>query len=290
MVNEKTKAVPPSRARDLFKKEAPMNNLHRELAPVSANAWKQIEVEAARALKQHLAARRVVNIVGPPAGDLSAVGTGHVAPIEPLAEGIQSALREVKALVELRVPFELSRITIDDIERGALDPDWTPLKEAMRTIAFAEDRAVFNGYAAAGIRGIRDVASSRAVPLTSSMKRYADVVARAVGQLRLAGVEGPYVLVLGARPYAATSGGSDDGYPVSQHLERLVGGGIVWAPAIEGGFVLSLRGGDFELTVGQDFAIGYSGHSTTAVEFYVRETFTFRMLTAEAAVFLFPAE
>jgi uncharacterized linocin/CFP29 family protein len=105
-------------------------------------------------------ARRVVDIVGPSGPTLSAVGTGHVAPIEPPSEGVQSALRGVKALVELCVPFELSRSAIDDVERGALDSDWSPVKEAMRRIAFAEDRAVFDGYAAANIEGIRQAASN----------------------------------------------------------------------------------------------------------------------------------
>jgi uncharacterized linocin/CFP29 family protein len=51
----------------------------------------------------------------------------------------------------------------------------------------------------------------------------------------------------------AASGGGDDGYPVFHHIERIVDGGIIWGPSIEGGLVLSLRGGDFELTVGEDF-------------------------------------
>ena len=158
----------------------------------------------------------------------------------------------------------------------------------MRRIAFAEDRAVFDGYAAAGIEGIRAAASNPAVPLPTGVKRYSDAVARAVGQLRLAGVEGPHALVLGADAYMAASGGSDDGYPVFHHIERIVDGGIIWAPAIEGGLVLSLRGGDFELTVGQDFSIGYLSHSATTVDLYVQESFTFRTLTTEAAVALSP--
>lgn len=265
-----------------------MNNLHRELAPISEAAWAEIEAEATRTLKRHLAARRVVDLVGPSGPALAAVGTGHLEPVEPPAEGVEAARREVKALVELRVPFTVSRSAIDDVERGARDSDWSPVKEAMRTIAFAEDRAVFDGYAAAGIQGIRQVADNPTVPLPVSVKRYSDAVAQATGRLRLAGVEGPYALVLGANAYMAVSGGSDDGYPVFHHLERMVDGGIVWAPAIEGGFVLSLRGGDFELTVGQDFSIGYLGHSATTVDLYVQETFTFRMLTAEAAVVLVP--
>ncbi len=263
-----------------------MNNLHRELAPISEAAWAEIEEEAARTLKRHLAARRVVDMVGPSGPGLAAVGTGHVAAIAPPADGVQSLAREVKPLVELRVPFQLSRGAIDDVERGALDSDWSPVKEAMRKIAFAEDRAVFEGYAAAGIEGVCEAASNPAVPLPANVERYSNAVARAVGALRLAGVEGPYALVLGGDAYTAASGGSDDGYPVFHHLERIVDGGIVWAPAIAGGFVLSLRGGDFELTVGQDFSIGYLSHTATTVDLYVQESFTFRTLTSEAAVAL----
>jgi uncharacterized linocin/CFP29 family protein len=138
-----------------------MNNLHRELAPISDSSWSQIKLEASRTLKRHLAARRVVDVLGPKGLELSAVGTGHLRQIETLGDGIQAAQREVKALVELRVPSELTRQAIDDMERGARDSDWLPVKEAARKIAFAEDRSVFDGYAAAGIHGIRYSASCR---------------------------------------------------------------------------------------------------------------------------------
>src|ERR1700743_850297 len=132
-----------------------MNNLHRGLAPISDAAWAQIEEEASRTLKRHLAARRVVELDGPKGTDFSAVGTGHLRDIATPGDGVQAAQRDVRALVELRVPFELTREAVDDVERGSNDSDWEPLKEAARKIAFAEDRAVFDGYAAAGIQGIR---------------------------------------------------------------------------------------------------------------------------------------
>ncbi len=267
-----------------------MNNLHRELAPISDAAWAQIEEEASRTLKRHLAARRVVDVHGPKGLELSAVGTGHLHQVQAPGDGIQAAQRDAKALVELRVPFELTRQAIDDVERGATDSDWSPLKDAARKIAFAEDRSVFGGYAAAGIQGMRQGSGNPAVALPSNVKGYPDAVAQAVSQLRLAGVNGPYTLVLGSDPYTAISGGSDEGYPVLQHIQRLVDAEIVWAPAIEGGFVLTTRGGDFQLDIGQDISIGYSSHSTTIVELYLQETFTFRLLTTEAAVVLAPAE
>ncbi len=76
------------------------------------------------------------------------------------------------------------------------------------------------------------------------------------------------------------------GYPVLQHIQRLVDGDIVWAPAIAGGLLLTTRGGDFELDIGQDISIGYLSHSEAAVELYLQESFTFRLLTTEAAVAL----
>jgi len=265
-----------------------MNNLHRELAPISEQAWAQIEQEASRTLKRHLAARRVVDVLGPKGLDLSAVGTGHVHELQPPGDGIRVVQREVMALVELRVPFEVTRQAIDDVERGATDSDWWPVKEAAQKIAFAEDRSVFDGYGAAGIQGVREGTSNPVVPLSPDVKGYPESVARAVSQLHLAGVNGPYALVLGAEAYTAVSGGSDEGYPVLHHIQRLVDGEIIWAPAIEGGFVLTTRGGDFELDIGQDISIGYLSHSQMAVELYLQESFTFRVLTSEASVVLAP--
>lgn len=263
-----------------------MNNLYRELAPISDAAWDQIDEEASRTLKRYLAARRVVDVPEAKGLALAAVGTGHVQAIEGPGEGIQAARRAANAVIELRVPFKLSRQAIDDVERGAVDSDWSPVKEAARKIAFAEDRAVFDGWAAAGIGGIRPGASNKAMTLPSAPMGYPSVVAQAVNQLRLAGCNGPYRLVLGADAFAAVSGSSEEGYPVLQHLQSLVDGEIVWAPAIVGGLVLTTRGGDFELDVGQDLSIGYLGHSQTDVELYFLETFTFRLLTTEAAVAL----
>ena len=96
-----------------------MNNLHRELAPISEAAWAQIEEETSRTLKRYLAGRRVVDVRQPGGVGLSAIGTGHLRTIAAPADGILARQREVKALIELRVPFELDRQAIDDVERGA---------------------------------------------------------------------------------------------------------------------------------------------------------------------------
>jgi uncharacterized linocin/CFP29 family protein len=267
-----------------------MNNLHRELAPISDAAWAQIEEEASRTLKRYLAARRGVDVEGPSGVSLSAVGTGHLRGIKATSDGILARQREVNALVELRVPFDLNRQQIDDVERGANDSDWQPAKDAARIIAFAEDRAIFDGYAAAGIGGIRQGTSNPVMTLPDDIRQYPDAIAQALEQLRMAGVNGPYAAVLGADAYTGLSETSDHGYPVMRHIERQVDGKIVWAPAIAGAFVLTTRGGDFGFYLGQDFSIGYLSHTDTVVRLYLQETFTFLLLTTEASVALNPAK
>jgi uncharacterized linocin/CFP29 family protein len=266
-----------------------MNNLHRELAPISDAAWAQIEEETTRTLKRYLAGRRVVDVPSPGGVALPAVGTGHLKPIAAPAEGILARQREVKPLVELRVPFELMRQTIDDVERGSDDADWQPAKDAAMKIAFAEDRAIFNGYHDASIQGIRESTSNPIDTLPADVRDYPDAVAHALSQLRLVGVNGPYSVLLGAEEYTALAEIRDHGYPVLEHVKRIVDGNLIWAPAIEGAFVLTTRGGDFELNIGQDVSIGYLSHSDSAVQLYLQETLTFRVLTTEASVALSPS-
>jgi deferrochelatase/peroxidase EfeB len=59
---------------------------------------------------------------------------------------------------------------------------------------------------------------------------------------------------------------------------------------LAGAFVLTTRGGDFDLHIGQDVSIGYLSHTNTSVRLYLQETFTFLLLTEEAAVALAPTQ
>lgn len=263
-----------------------MNNLHRELAPVSEAAWASISEEATRTFRLHLAGRRVVDVTGPDGSTLAAVGTGHLASIAPPGDGVSARVRSAVALVELRVPFTLDRQQVDDVERGAQDADWQPVKDAAKKIAFAEDRAIFEGYPAAGITGIRQGSSNPALTLPADVRDYPNAISQAVTSLRLAGVGGPFSLLLSADAYTAVTETADHGYPIRDHLARVVDGDIIWAPAIDGAFVLSGRGGDYELRLGQDLSIGYLSHDADNVRLYFQESLTFLGYTAEASVAL----
>jgi uncharacterized linocin/CFP29 family protein len=263
-----------------------MDDLRRELAPISSLAWRAIDEEAKQQLSVTLAARRIVDFKGPLGWDASAVGTGEYDALtnSPMG-GVNAGLRRVLRLVELRAPFELSRREIDSMDRGAPTFDRDPVRAAARAIAMAEDRAVFHGYAAAEIQGICSAAEGAALELTRDYQKYPLVVSEALARLRTEGVGGPYAIALGPDCYKGLTGtATAGGYPVLDHVEQLIPGAIIWAPGVSGAVVASTRGGDFELSVGRDFSIGYEDHSSTLVRLYLEESFTFRVLSPEAAV------
>jgi len=260
-----------------------MNLLKRELAPITPEAWAQIDEEAKRVLKLHLAGRKFVDFSGPHGDALGAVNTGRLAKVDPSMTEVRARVRLVQPLIELRVPFELDIDDLDDASRGATDLDLDPLIAAAARIARAEDQAIFRGWSAAGIHGILD--STDLAPMA-----YADpaglplAVSGAKETLRRAGVDGPYALVLGPRPFDELQAAAEDGYPIQRRVASLVER-IIWAPALEDdGVLVSLRGGDFELSVGRDLGIGFRDHDGERVRLYLTESFTFRVLERGAAV------
>lgn len=267
-----------------------MSDLLRGLAPVSEAAWKHIQQEAQRTLKSMLAGRKLVDFCGPLGWQASAISLGRAEPVEAGFDdgrpsgGVQVRLRQVLPLVELRVPFELSREELEALGRGAKDPNLDAVRQAARHGALAEDRAIFQGYSAAGIRGLMEESSSSPLQLSEDFDKYPGVVVEAINKLHMAGVNGPYAIALGPRCWAGLNQGTENGYPIIGHVKRLLDGPIVSAPTLSGALVLSTRGGDFELTVGQDFSLGYLEHTAEKVRLYLQESFTFRVLSPEAAV------
>jgi len=263
-----------------------MNDLLRELAPISSEGWRSIEDEAKRTLTAMLAARRLVDFSGPLGWERSALSLGRteMLPIN-AGQGVEARLRRVQAFLELRVPFELAREELENISRGVKDPDLDAVRNAARKAAVAENHAVFQGYPQAAIRGISE-AAAEALTISDDYAVYPALVADAINNLHGAGVVGPYALALGPRCHTALTKMTQSGFPVLEHVRKLVDGPIVWAPALNGALLLSQRGGDFELVVGQDFSIGYLCHSATMVKLYLQESFTFRVLAPEAAIAL----
>jgi uncharacterized linocin/CFP29 family protein len=264
-----------------------MNHLHRDIAPISETGWEAIDDEAKGRLTTYLAARKLVDFAGPHGWGHSATNLGRIASIAGPSEGVSAAQRRVLPLVELRAEFSLSRVQLDDADRGATDLDLPELDEAVQQIAVGENVAVFHGYEAAGIQGITESTSHAPVLHAQDMSKYPTAVAQAVDSLRQSGIDGPYGLAICPKTYTKIVETTEHGgHLLFDHLHRILGGPLVWAPGVDGGVVLSLRGGDFVLDSGQDLSIGYLDHDADVVRLYLEESFSFRVIEPDAAVAL----
>lgn len=270
-----------------------MSHLHRELAPISDAAWQEIETEATRALRTFLAARKLVDVTGPLGWEHSALDVGRVQPVTGFPRGsgdigdVEVGLRTVAPLAELRTSFALQRTELDAVDRGNRAPDLGPVVDASRRLALFEDRAAFHGFPGAGIEGITDATPNEPIKLDEDYEEFPSAVARAVAILRTAGVDGPYGLALGPRCYTGVVETTQKGgYPVLEQVRLITGGPVAWAPGVDGSIVLSIRGGDFELTIGQDVSIGFIAADAERVQLFLEESMTFRAHTPEAAIAL----
>jgi uncharacterized linocin/CFP29 family protein len=264
-----------------------MNHLRRELAPIGDEVWVQIDDEASRTLRHFLAGRAVLGFNGPKGWDHASEPLGRIEFATPIVDGTESALRVSQPLLEVRVPFTLSLEELERAERGAPDLDLNPVIEAARLAALSEDRAVFHGHEPASIAGVAAVSAHDPVSLSDDYSLYPGAVARAVAKLRRAGVGGPFAIALGDRCYTGVIETTEHGgYPVLEHVRLIVGGPVVWAPAVDGAVVVSVRGGDFEIVCGQDFSIGYRSHRNDQLDFYLEESFTLVVHEPNAAVSL----
>ncbi|MGH9068010.1 MAG: family 1 encapsulin nanocompartment shell protein [Acidimicrobiales bacterium] len=265
-----------------------MNHLLRSHAPVTDAGWALIDEEARERVAVGLAARRLVDVSDPRGWEASATNLGRTTAVSSSpAEGITARLRRVLAMVEVRADFTISREELRDAERGAADVELGALDAASRRIALAENVAVFHGWAEAGLVGTAEASPHDPVPLGDKFEAYPRQVARAVQVLKGEGISGPYGMALGPEGYTGVVETTEHGgYPLFDHLHKILGGPLVWAPGVKGAVVVSLRGGDLLMELGQDLSVGYDHHDAEDVHLYFEESFTFRAASPEAAIAL----
>jgi uncharacterized linocin/CFP29 family protein len=262
-----------------------MDLLRRKHAPLAEEAWTLIDEQAREVLAANLSGRKIVDVSGPHGWQTAAVNLGRLdpAPVD-IGDGVYCGIRKVLPLVEVRVPFALDLGELDDVGRGARDPDLAPLVQAARKIAAFEERSIYYGFTPAGIVGMAKATAHPPVALGRDPRTFGEAVARAIVSLRRSGEEPGYALVVGPALFELLEGESG-GYPPRKQLAALLGGPILLSPFVDTAFLVPAKSqDDFELSIGQDLSVGYEVQEGAKVRLYLTESFTFRVLEPLAVV------
>lgn len=266
-----------------------MDILKRELAPIPAEAWAEIDAQAARSLKAILSARKVIDITGPMGPDFPGVPEGRLNfPKKQPQSGVNYGIHKVHHLVEARIPFELDINEMDSAVRGAKDLDLSNLESAAQEIALFEESVVYHGLSEANIKGLKHCEGQECLSIGSTPEQLLEAIAEGLTAFAGKSVEGPFSFVVGPKLWSRMSAHLQ-GYPVKMQAENILGGSVLLSPYLNGAFeneayMISQRGGDFEIILGNDLAIGYDSHNSTVVKLYLTESFTFRILEAAGVI------
>ncbi|TVQ99661.1 MAG: bacteriocin [Spirochaetaceae bacterium] len=263
-----------------------MDMLRKQLAPICDAAWREIEEQAVRFLTSTLAVRRFADVVGPLGVEYAAVPTGRLSlPPDQASGGAKYGVSRVQPLVEARVSFELNIWELDNVARGADDVDLSALEKAAWELARFEEESIYAGLAPAGIEPLSALCAHAPQPYGGKAEQLFPAVVSGLTTLRKAMIEGPYALVVPEQPWNYLMS-TVQGRPLSQHVETVLGGPVIFSPFVPSPLLVSLRGGDMQLIIGRDIDIGYTSHTAETVHLYFTETFTFRVLDPSVYLFL----
>ena len=124
-----------------------MDILKKDLAPLTHNAWEEINDEAVSIFTSLLSARKFIDINGPKGIGYAAVPLGQLDVTDDMEkDGIKFGIHKVMPLIELRVPFTLNIWEMDNLERGAKDIDLDNLEEAAHKLIKFEEEAIYQGF------------------------------------------------------------------------------------------------------------------------------------------------
>ncbi len=262
-----------------------MDILRKSLAPISKQAWEEINETAVDVLTSVLSGRKILDVEGPKGWDFAAVSTGRIS-VPPAQKGkVKYGIHQVMPLVEARIPFELNIWELDNVARGAEDIDLGAMEDAAREIAQFEEKAIYEGFKAGNIAGLKNSSDYDAIPFPEAAEDIIGAVSLGLSQMKQASIEGPYSLVLSTERWQKVNS-FIRGYPLHKQLENLLGGSIVMAPYVKESFLVSERGGDFRLVLGQDMSVGYESHNSKTVQLYFTESFTFQVIDPAAVIVL----
>lgn len=261
-----------------------MDFLKRTIAPIPQEAWEELDEEATKVLKNALSGRKVVDFTGPKGWNYDALSEGTLDLVDGTpVDGVYYGTRKVTPMTEIRVPFKMPIWALDDIARGNKTVDHAPVQEAARKAAMFEDMAIYYGIEQAQMIGLLSDTDNKPLDMKLDDDAIVETLTKAIQVLKDANVDGPYALVAPYALWTKIESSAKGGYPLKKRVNKVVEK-YVLSSQIDACFLISLRGGDNELVIGQDFSIGYQSTEGSDVNLYITETLTFKNYSPETTV------
>lgn len=255
-----------------------MSILKQSLAPITNEAWEEINEEASQTLKTCLSARKFIKVEGPKGFDFAAVAVGKLdVPKNQKSSDVQYGIHQVQPMIEIRMPFELDVWELDNLERGAEDIDLDNLVVAAKKAAKFEEEAIYKGFAKANVKGLLNSSEHKKLKLNKNKSNFIELISQALLSFNQESITGPFNLVVGTELFKHINKYSND-YPIKKHIEDQIKGNIFLSEHIDGAIMVAAEDNGLQLTLGSDFAIGYHSHDTKKVNLYLTESFTFQII------------
>lgn len=262
-----------------------MNILKKTTAPLSDIVWAEMQQQASEVFKNDLTARSFLDIEEPEELKSDGVSTGNlILPRDGMKNGIDYARKEILPFVEVKKHFQLSREEVRNLEKGYENVSLQPLTNAAKEIAHFEENAIYNGFGFGKIRGLKEIALRKNIPLSYDPEMFLKTLTNEISRLIEKGIARPFILVINQKLWDNVNFISD-GFPVYTFLEDILEGPVIRSPFLsEKSFLITEHSGDFVLSLGKDFSIVFDEYIDDVVKFHFLESFTFRALNREAVV------
>ncbi len=260
-----------------------MDLFKQSLAPIPTEAWAEINDRAKEVILSQLTARGVLNVVGPKGLATNSITQGRLKPIKDMKKGeVGASLYDVVPLMETRIEFDLARWELDNILRGEKDAELDNLEDAAEKLAFFEEDAIYNGHKAAGIKGLNEVAGTR-LKLTKDPNDILKAVSKGANTLNNAYTKRPYDMIVSDEVLQRLNQMYQGGL-LRKNVEVIIGGDVIRSRVIKGAFLIPRDHEDLELTLGQDYSVGYEAHDSKNIKLFLMNSFTFRCLDEDIVV------
>ena len=261
-----------------------MDFFKQELAPIAVEAWEEINDTAQKAIETTLSARKVLHVVGPLGLATPAIATGTLDVIdEDENGGVSAGLYNVDRLLESRITFSLSRWELDNVLRGKKDIDLDALEEAAEKLALYEENTIYNGNKKAKIKGLVDLAAHK-LSMTNDANENLQAIAEGLLKLQDAYTYKPYMLVVGDELFKMFHQ-VYQGKLLIDAIESLIDGKVIHSKVLKGALLLPYNHEDLEITIGQDYTVGYQTHDNEKVNLFITNSYTFRVLDENLIVY-----